>query len=159
MHQRKQPPATLPAAHAVARVPSNDGDAAAALSVAAAWVSATHATEHRARPSIVSVCNALDAARAAHSRATFDALSRALVRWCADASARGNAVDLIPAMLGAVNAAAALDAAAGLPPVDGVAAFAQWCAAGRDVPEPWRTRAVEGAAAMASCVSYDVPRG
>ncbi len=109
MHERRQPTA-LPAAHAAARVPANDTDPAAALAVAARWCTLTHATEHRARPSIVDACNALDAARAAPSRETFDALARALVRWCEAASARGNAVDLAAAMLGAVNAAATLDA-------------------------------------------------
>jgi hypothetical protein len=51
MHQ-KRPELELPAAHAATRVTANDGDPAAALRIAARWCATTHATEHRARPSI-----------------------------------------------------------------------------------------------------------
>lgn len=149
---------SLPTARAAARVAANDAGPSVALAVAARWCSATHATEHRARPSIVPIFDALDAAQANPTRETFGALSTALVRWCVDASARGNAVDLAPAMLGAVNAAAALDAAAELAPVDGAATVAEWLRSGLSVPEPWRSLAMKGAADFASLVSLDVPR-
>lgn len=96
--------------HRPARVQPAPDNAARALAAAAAWCTATHATEHRARPSIVSVCNALEAAKAAPSRGTFDVLARALVVWCEAASARANGTDLAPAMLAAVRAAGDLDA-------------------------------------------------
>lgn len=114
MHQRRQPTApSLPAAHAAARVAANDDVAvSSALSYARRWRDDAHATEHRARPSIVAVSAALDAAEASPSPATFRALSLAFDRWCSAASGRDNAVDLAGAMLGAVNAAASLDAAA-----------------------------------------------
>lgn len=95
--------------HEPHRDPKPD-NAARALAAATAWCTATHATEHRARPSIVSVCNALEEAKAAPSRGTFNALARALVVWCEAASARGNGADLAPAMLAAVRAAGELDA-------------------------------------------------
>ena len=108
--RRRQPTArSLPAAHAAARVAANDGGSSAALAVAAHWCAAA-AVERLPLPPTAAVNAALADAKASPSRATFDALARALVRWCAEASGRGNAVDLAVAMLGAVNAAAALDA-------------------------------------------------
>ena len=157
--RRQQPTApSLPAAHAAARAPANDTDPRAALAVAARWCAATHATEHRARPSIVDACNALEAARDAPSPATLGALSTALLRWCEAASARGNAVDLAPAMLSAVNAAAALDAAAELTPVEGAETFAQWLRAGLSVPEPWRSNCAKHTAEAARQMMLGGPR-
>ncbi len=112
MHRtRRQPTArSLPAAHAAARLAANDGGGpSAALAVAAHWCAAAVA-ERLPLPPLGAINAALATAKANPSRGSFDALSRALVRWCAEASGRGNAVDLAVAMLGAVNAAAALDA-------------------------------------------------
>ena len=109
---RRQPTdaPSLPTARAAARVAANDGGPRPALAIARSWCNDVHATEHRARPSVVPIFDAIAAADANPCRETFDAAARALVRWCEAASARGNAVDLAAMMLGAVNAAAALDA-------------------------------------------------
>jgi len=169
MHTTRRPPdpADFPAAHAMGRAAANDGDPAAALRIAAEWCTraldaaarwctATHQTEHRARPSIVAVCNALDAALSAPSPETFDVLSRALVRWCAAASERGNASDLAPAMLAAVNAAATLDTVADLEPIGG--GFAGMIRVAAEVPEPWKTSALKGARELSVLTGYDSPR-
>ena len=109
--RRQTPPASLPAAHAAARVTANDGDALTALRGAARWCIAAAeriaAEEHEAPP-VSPVRRAVVAAFARTDRASLDALSLALARWCEAASASRDAVDLAPIILAAVNAAGAV---------------------------------------------------
>lgn len=90
---------------------ANDGAPSTALRAAARWcVVAVEsiAAEHLDAPSLSPVEAALVAAVAAPTRATMDALSAALARWCERASS--DAYDhfaLAPLMLSAVDAAGA----------------------------------------------------
>jgi hypothetical protein len=110
MHQRRQTPAELPAAHTAARVTANDGDALTALRIAARWcitaAELVSAEEHTAPP-LSPVRRAIVAALARTDRASLDALSLALARWCEAASGSPDANDLAGLILAAVNAAGA----------------------------------------------------
>lgn len=111
MHQRRQTPAELlPTAHAAARVTANDGDALTALRAAARWcldaAELVSAEEHTAPP-LSPVRRAVVAALARTDRASLDALSLALARWCEAASGSPDANELAGLILAAVNAAGA----------------------------------------------------
>lgn len=110
MHQRRQPTApSLPAAHAASRVTANDGDPASALRTAARWCVTAELVNAGGRtvPPLSPVGRALVAALARTDRASLDALSLALARWCEAASASPDANDLAGLILAAVNAAGA----------------------------------------------------
>lgn len=101
MHQRRPTDAS-----ALARpVAANNGDPSTALRLAARWcVAATHVDG----PPVAPIRSAIIAALADTSRATLDALSAALTRWCERASS--DAYDhtaLAPLVLSAVDAAGA----------------------------------------------------
>lgn len=89
----------------------NDGAPSTALRAAARWcvvAAESIAAEHLDAPSLAPVEAALVAAVATPARASLDALSAALARWCERASSDAyDNLALAPLVLSAVNAAGA----------------------------------------------------